>query len=209
MHSLTDRLTDLVDSAPAWAVYLIATGVVYFETAIAIVGLVAPSEAVLIAAGVVAAIGKPNIGILVAACAVAAIAGDATGYGVGVLTGPRLARSRMGRAMVRRAIRSGYQSPKAGDAILAIASARWVGYVRSVTPLLAGTRRMQFHRFAIAAAIGGVTWTATVLLVSYGVGATLGAEVALIVAVSVGLASFGFLVFRRVRARRAAKHGTD
>ncbi|AUH67521.1 MULTISPECIES: DedA family protein [Gordonia] len=205
MHTLTDRLTDLVDSAPAWAVYLIAGGVVYLETAVAVVGLVAPSEAVLIAAGVVAAVGKPVIGVLIAVCAVAAIAGDSTGYAVGVVTGPRLARTRLGRKVVRRAIASGYRAPESGDAVLAIASARWVGYVRSVTPLLAGSRRMRYTRFALASAIGGISWTMTVLLVSYGVGATLGAEVALIVGVAVGVAAFGFLIFRRVRAGRAER----
>ncbi|MGB3887308.1 DedA family protein [Gordonia sp. (in: high G+C Gram-positive bacteria)] len=201
MGSLSDRLTELVGSAPAWAVYLVAFSIVYFETAMVLVGLVVPSEAVLIAAGVVAAVGKPSIVVLVLGCAVAAVAGDTTGYAFGRLAGPRLSRTQFGRRMARRAVRSGYQPPPPGAAI---ASARWVAYVRSVTPLLAGARRMPFTRFLCATAIGGISWTATILLISYGVGATLGANVALIVGISVGAVAFGFLVFRRVRERRAS-----
>ncbi|MBM7368744.1 DedA family protein [Gordonia hydrophobica] len=203
MNDLTTRLTDLIDAAPAWAVYVIACGVVYLETAVAVIGLVAPSEAILIAAGVVAAIGKPSIVVLVLSAAVAALAGDATGYWVGRLTGPRLARTGLGRRLTHRVHRSGYRPPEAGDAVIAIASARWVGYLRSLTPLLAGSRAMPFHRYLLATALGGTTWTATILLVSFGVGATLGARVALIVGLGVAFLAFCFLLYRRLRSRPA------
>lgn len=209
MNDLTTRLTDVIDAAPAWAVYVIACAVVYLETAVAVIGLVAPSEAVLIAAGVVAAIGKPSIVILVISAAVAALAGDATGYWVGRFTGPRVSRSGFGRRLARRVHRSGYRPPEANDAVIAIASARWVGYLRTLTPLLAGSRSMPFHRFAVATALGGTTWTATILLVSYGVGATLGARVALIVGLSVALFAFCFLIYRRVRRQRIARQETS
>ena len=55
MHVLTDLLTSWIDAAPSWTVYLIAVGAVYLETSVVLVGLVLPSEAILIAAGVVAA----------------------------------------------------------------------------------------------------------------------------------------------------------
>ena len=201
MHVLTDRLVEFVDSAPPWTVYAIACGMVYLETAVVFIGLVAPSEAVLVAAGVVAAVGRPQIGILVAGCAVAAVAGDSTGYLVGRLAGPRLSRSRLGRAVVRRTVRSGYTAPPRGAAIVTVASARWIGYVRSIAPLVAGTRRMPFPRYLLATAIGGISWTATILLVSWGVGATLGAQVALLVGIGVGVVALGILVLRRLRAR--------
>lgn len=202
MNDLTARLTEWVDAAPAWAVYVSACGAVYLETAVAVVGLVAPSEAILVAAGVVAAIGRPSIVVLVVSCAAAALAGDVSGYWLGRLTGPRFSRSGFGRRVARHAHRTGYRPPEARDAVVAIVSARWVGYLRSLTPLVAGSRAMPFPRYAVATAIGGTTWTGTILLVSYGVGATLGARVALIVGVSVALLAFCYLVFRRVRAKR-------
>lgn len=126
MNDLTARLTELIDAAPAWAVYLIACGVVYLETAVAVIGLVAPSEAALIAAGVVAAVGKPSIAVLVVGCAVAAFCGDATGYWVGRLAGPRFSRSSFGRrsrvaptepdiGRLRRATPSSRSRPPAGS----------------------------------------------------------------------------------------------
>ena len=57
MDALTGQLTSLIETVPAWAVYLIAFGVVFLETAVIFIGLVAPSEALLIAAGVLELIG--------------------------------------------------------------------------------------------------------------------------------------------------------
>lgn len=208
MDALTGQLTSLVEAVPAWAVYLIAFGIVFLETAVVLVGLVAPSEAVLIAAGVMAAVGTPHIWVLVVGCGVAAVAGDSTGYLVGRGLGPRLSASKLGRWLTRKAIRSrhkapdGHRAPSASDAIIAVAGARWVGFVRSVSPLIAGGRHMPYRRFVLASALGGISWTATVLMVSYIVGETLGAEVALIVAISVGALALGLLVFRRWRANR-------
>ncbi|WOC12262.1 DedA family protein [Gordonia sp. MP11Mi] len=204
MNALTDQLTSLIDAVPAWAVYLIAMCVVYLETSVVFVGLVAPSEAVLVAAGVVAAIGSANIAILVVGCGVAAMAGDWSGYWVGRGFGPRLGATKVGRKVARRMTRSRSKTPSPSDAIIAVAAARWIGFVRSVIPLVAGARRMPFRKFALASAIGGVSWTATILLVSFAVGETLGAEMALIVAICVGGLSLGFLVFRRWRSRRHA-----
>lgn len=203
MDDLTRWLTELIDAAPAWTVYLIACSVVYLETAIVVVGLIAPSEAVLIAAGVVAAIGKPNIGVLVVGCAVAAFAGDTTGYFLGRVGGPRFMKTKIGHRMVRRTRQSGYHQPGAKDAFIAVAAARWVSYVRSVSPLLAGSRRMPYRRYAVATAVGGTTWSATILLVSYGVGATLGAKVALIVVICVAGLALLVLLIRRLMAHRA------
>ena len=202
MDALTGQLTSLIDTVPAWAVYLIAFGVVFLETAVIFIGLVAPSEALLIAAGVLAAVGAPHIWVLVIGCGVAAIAGDSTGYVIGRRLGPRLAASRMGRWMYRRAARKGVRTPSAGDAIIAVAGARWVGFVRSVSPLIAGSRHMPYRRFVLASALGGVSWTATVLMISYLVGETLGAEMAFIIAICVGVAALGLLIFRRWRATR-------
>ncbi|QRY62300.1 DedA family protein [Gordonia sp. PDNC005] len=203
MQFLTDQLTSWIDAAPAWAVYAITAGVVYIETSVVVVGVVVPSEGVLIAAGVVASIGSAHIGVLIVLSALAAIAGDWTGYWVGRGFGPRLSATRLGRRMTRRMIRARRQAPSPGDAIVAVASARWIGFVRSLIPLVAGARRMPFRRFAVASAIGAVSWTATVLLISWAVGATLGADVALMVAIGVGLLSLAFLIYRRVRQTQA------
>ncbi|MCF8603711.1 DedA family protein [Gordonia sp. HY442] len=204
MHVISDQLTSLIDAVPSWAVYLIAMGVVFLETSVVFVGLVAPSEAVLVAAGVLASIGSAHIGILVVGCGLAAMAGDWTGYWVGRSFGPRLGATTLGRRIARRMVRSRAKTPSPSDAIVAVAAARWIGWVRSVIPLVAGARKMPFRRFAIASTIGGVSWSATILLISFAVGETLGADMALIVAVCVGFLSVAFLIFRRWRATRHA-----
>ncbi|WP_228461218.1 DedA family protein [Gordonia spumicola] len=192
-------LTSWIDAAPAWAVYAITAAVLYIETAVVVIGVVVPSEGVLIAAGVVASIGSAQIGVLILVSVLAAVAGDWTGYWVGRGFGPRLSATRLGRRMTRRMIRRRRQAPSPSDAVIAVASARWIGFVRSLIPLVAGARRMPFRRFALASAIGVFSWTSTVLLISWAVGATLGADVALMVAIGVGLLSLALLIYRRTR----------
>lgn len=202
VDDLTRWLTELIDAAPAWTVYLIACSVVYLETAIVVVGLIAPSEAVLIAAGVVAAIGKPNIGVLVVGCAVAAFAGDTTGYFLG----------RVGTPVHEDEDRAPHGPAHAAVGISPAGRQRRLHRRRrgplgqlcaQRLPLLAGSRRMPYRRYAVATAVGGTTWSATILLVSYGVGATLGAKVALIVVICVAGLALLVLLIRRLMAHRA------
>ena len=40
MHAFADWLIGVIESVPSWAVYLIAAGIVYLETALLIAGLV-------------------------------------------------------------------------------------------------------------------------------------------------------------------------
>ncbi|GAA1483104.1 hypothetical protein GCM10009624_35440 [Gordonia sinesedis] len=96
MSALADWLVSVIGSVPSWAVYLVACGLVYAETATLVVGLVIPSEAALVAAGVAAAIGPTDVGPLVVAACVAAVAGDTTGYWLGRSSGHRVMTSRLG-----------------------------------------------------------------------------------------------------------------
>jgi len=178
VHAFADWLIGVIESVPSWAVYLIAAGIVYLETALLIAGLVMPSEAVLLAAGVAAAVGSTNIAWLVVVVVLCAVAGDATGYWLGRVGGQRLKESGLGRRLGEQRWDNAQQRLERSG-LLVVGTGRWVGYVRTIVPRMAGISRMSFVRFGIADVIGALTWASAVLLAGYFAGAVLGATILL------------------------------
>lgn len=198
MEQISQWLTALVDSAPAWAVYLAVFLVLFSETAILVCGLIMPSEAVLIAAGVAAAIGQPNIVVLIAVAVVAALCGDLVGFCLGRRSGPRVENSWAGRKFGPEHWR-GAEKRVRENLFLAVPVGRWVGYVRTVVPITAGMSGVKVQNYALATFLGGATWATTVLTLAYVLGATAGAQ--LIGVLVIGLVTAGCLlvVYRWVR----------
>ncbi|GAA3949063.1 DedA family protein [Gordonia caeni] len=207
MHEISDWLTSVVDLAPAWAVYLVVFGVVYSETAILVCGLILPSEATLIAAGVAAAIGQPNIYVLIAVACTAALCGDMTGFYLGHRTGPRIQQSWAGRKFGDDNWEHAEERVR-HNSYLTVPVGRWIGYVRTLVPIAAGLSDVPARRYAIATVIGGSTWATCVLLLAYLLGATAGVQ--LMGVLVIGLVVGGVLVVlvrwlrHRVKMRREA-----
>lgn len=210
VHSLADWLIDLIRSVPVWAVYLIAGGVVFLETAVIFAGLIMPSEALLLAAGVAAGVGNTNLGVLITVACVCAIAGDAVGFWFGRVGGPRLMESPLGRRFgEQRWERTRARLNQSG--MLMVAASRWVGYVRTLMPRVAGMTGMQFVRFGLADIVGAVSWVTAVLLAGYFAGAVLGATILLYVVIGLVCcaAVYVLVVFIRRRLAARASAGVD
>jgi membrane-associated protein len=201
VHVIADWLVEVVKSVPSWAVYLVACAVVYAETSTLILGLILPSEAVLLAAGVAAAVGPTSVGVLVVAVCLSAIAGDVTGYWIGRRSGHRVKASRAGRRFGDERWRHAEERID-HDGMVAVATGRWIGYVRTLVPPVAGMVQMQTLKFVVADLIGATTWATTVLLVGYFAGAALGATLLLYAGVAVVLVAGGWYLFRRWQERR-------
>lgn len=210
MHQIADWLTETVSAAPAWAVYLVVFAVVCSETAILVCGLVLPSEATLLAAGVAAAVGEPNIYVLIGLAWVAALTGDLIGYYLGRRTGPRLTGSWAGRKFGDDAWEQA--SARVRENVwVTVPIGRWIGYVRTLVPIAAGMADVPVHRYAPATFLGGATWSTAVLSVAYVLGATAG--VRLMGLLVVGLIAGGLVIMavrfvrHRARVRRTADPG--
>ena len=202
MHAFADWLIDVIKSVPTWAIYVIAGGVVYAETAILLAGLIMPSEALLLAAGVAAAVGPANVGWLIVLVACCAIAGDITGFGWGRLGGVRLMHSRLGRRFGEQRWEQASQRLTDSGPVVVI-SGRWVGYVRTIVPRVAGMSHMTLGRFALADVVGATSWVTAVLLSGYFAGAVLGATILLYVAIGLLLAALCWGLVTWWRSRRS------
>ncbi|GAC57759.1 hypothetical protein GOHSU_24_00480 [Gordonia hirsuta DSM 44140 = NBRC 16056] len=197
MHALSELLTEVINLAPAWAVYLVVALVLFSETAILICGMIVPSEATLIAAGVAAAIGKPNIVVLIAIAVGAALAGDLIGYWVGTRSGPRIQESWAGRKFGEDHWRHA-ETRVRENVFVTVPIGRWLGYVRTLVPITAGMSAVSLRRYAVATFFGGATWATSVLLLAYLLGATAGARLIGIMVVALVAAGVLIVVVRWV-----------
>lgn len=128
--------------------------------------MLVPGEVGLVAAGAAAAQNGTPIALIIVAASLGAVAGDTGGYLIGrrfgadVIENWRFARwLRPGLKRARR-----YFDRRGGAAV---AGARWVGALRAVVPVVAGTARMPAPRFAAWDAPSAVAWCAVVVTVGF------------------------------------------
>jgi membrane-associated protein len=172
---LPAALTDLVvEVAPdlstltGGAVYAVVFGFVFVESGL-LVGFFLPGDTILFGAGLVAA--EPSSGVdvvvLTAGAFVAAVAGDSVGYATGSRLGRvwldrRVAAGRLDAEHLRRAERF-YER----YGWFAVVVARWIPWVRTFTPVLAGTSRMPYPKFLSANVVGAAAWAVGLPVLGY------------------------------------------
>ena len=157
-------LTDLTSMTSA-GVYLVVVGLVFVESGL-LVGFFLPGDSVLFAAGLLSA--DPDSGIslplMAGAVAVAAVAGDAVGYWSGRRLGrPWLLRRAGQPQRAGRAERAAYRVDQAEEfyrrwGSLAVIIARFIPWVRTFTPIVAGIGRMPYPKFLLANVVGALIW---------------------------------------------------
>lgn len=163
-----DWLHPDLGSLGAAAVYAVVLGFVLVESGL-LVGFFLPGDTVLFAAGLLAAApGSPvQVGWLVPGVVLAAVTGDAIGYATG---------RRLGRPWLERRVAAGRFPPgllERAEAFVArwgaaaVVAARWIPWVRTFTPVLAGVGRMGYPRFLAANLVGALTWGAGLVLLGY------------------------------------------
>jgi membrane-associated protein len=159
-------LADL-DTLGAAAVYVIVIGFVFVECAL-LIGFFLPGDTLLLAGGLVAAdaVRGVQVGWLLVGVLVAAVAGETVGYLIGARMGLPLLRRGRGRVVTpERVARAEAFTDRYG--VLAIISARWIPWVRTFAPLLAGATRMSWPKFLLANVVGALCWGPTLVLAGY------------------------------------------
>jgi membrane-associated protein len=158
------HLTDLA-SLSAGAVYLVVFSLVFIECGVPI-GFLLPGDSVLFTAGLLAAAPESGLSVQVLAAGVfvAAVAGNATGYWTGGRYGRPWLIRRSGRAAARLARAERFYQRYGWSAVVV---ARFIPWVRTFTPILAGIAEMPRQRFASANLVGAAVWGAGLVLLGY------------------------------------------
>jgi membrane-associated protein len=172
-----------IDAAPAFldSTYLLNTFgllgilvIIFAETGL-LVGFFLPGDSLLFTAGLVAAGGLGGgvtlapLWVLLVLLPLAAIAGNLVGYWIGYRAGPAVFKreeSRFFKAEYVEKAHTFFERHGARTIVLA----RFVPIVRTFATVMAGAARMDFRRFAIYSAVGGLAWTIGVTVLGFWLG---------------------------------------
>lgn len=163
MHALTEFIIGL-----GW---IAVAAVVYAESGL-LVGFFLPGDSLLFTAGFLAQQGifNVNIHLLVLILFLAAAAGDSTGYAFGRRVGRRLFKREDSRFFHKENLEKAekfYEQHGSKTIILA----RFVPFVRTFAPIVAGISKMHYRTFVVFNLIGAALWTAGFTYLGYYAGA--------------------------------------
>jgi len=167
MPAAVDLTPDLA-GLTATLVYLVVFGFVFVESGL-LIGFLLPGDSLLFATGLVSASDASGVSltVLVIGVLVAAVAGDSVGYAFGARLGrPWLERRAAGGRLDARHLRRA-EAFYERFGWFAVVAARWIPWVRTFTPVLAGAARMPYRRFLPANVAGAVIWGVGLLAIGH------------------------------------------
>lgn len=135
-------------------------------------GFFLPGDSLLFTAGFLASEGYLELPQLVLVCMVAAVLGDAVGYTFGRRVGRRLYQRPDSRFFKKKHLLAAeaFYERHGGKTIVI---ARFLPVIRTFAPIVAGLGNMQYRRFVIFNAAGGLLWGGGVTTAGYLLGSTI------------------------------------
>ena len=156
-----------LDSAGPSTVWLVVMTFIFIECAL-IVGMFLPGDSMLLGAGVVLAqqSAAADAWALSLVATTLAVVGNYVGYLLGRRTGTRTWARKGGRVLNRQHLEWAYRFFERWG-FWAVVVARWLPWVRTLAPLLAGAARMDRRVFLTASILGAVAWVPGLILLGY------------------------------------------
>jgi membrane-associated protein len=157
-----------LQSAGPLMIWAIVLTFVFAECAF-LVGMFLPGDSMLLAAGLLLAQhgrGELDAWALSAATILVGVVGNQVGYAIGAQTGTRLLARRGGRVLNRRNVQRA-QRFFVHFGFWAVVVARWVPWLRTLAPTLAGAACMARRKFLVASVTGAIAWVPILVLGGY------------------------------------------
>jgi len=143
-------------------IYPALFAVIFLETGVVFTPFL-PGDSLLFVAGAIAATGLLDIYILFITLSVAAIAGDTANYYIGRFVGKKIVRSKhVNKEYIKKA--EEFYEKHGGKTIVL---ARFVPFVRTFAPFVAGMGKMKYRRFITYNVAGGIAWVAIFLFLGF------------------------------------------
>ncbi len=157
-------VVDIVQQYGLWT-YLILFAVIFSETGFVVTPFL-PGDSLLFAVGAVAAIGNLNILSLFLLLTLAAFVGNITNYWIGSRVGPGIFRKEKSLFFNREYLEKTHRFyEKYGS--LTIVIARFMPFIRTFAPFVAGIGRMTYAKFLLYSFTGSLLWVSTFLFGGY------------------------------------------
>ena len=146
------------------ATYVILFLIIFMETGLVFTPFL-PGDSLLFAAGAFAALGSLNIWLLFLLMVVAAILGDTANYWIGYFLGKKIvAHPKIPIDESHIAETQKFFHKHGGKTIIL---ARFMPFIRTFAPFVAGVGRMKYQQFFSFNVIGGLLWVAIATFAGY------------------------------------------
>ena len=161
---LDKHLDALIAQYGVW-IYAMLFAIVFLETGLVIFPFL-PGDSLLFVTGAVAARGEMDLVTLIIVLIIAAITGDAVNYTIGRRIGPRVFRWENSRWFNKAAFDKAHEFyERHGGKTIVLA--RFIPFIRTFAPFVAGVAAMRYARFALFNVVGALLWVVSLCVVGY------------------------------------------
>ena len=152
---LDKHLEAMTASWGIW-IYALLFLIIFVETGVVAMPFL-PGDSLLFVAGAIAAIGGMSLPALMILLTIAAIAGDAANYSIGRWVGPKVFAWESSRWFNKDAFNKTHDFYEKHGPITIVVG-RFLPFIRTFTPFVAGVADMTYPKFAFYNVIGGILW---------------------------------------------------
>jgi len=156
-------LPGIIETYGFWT-YLILFVIIFCETGLVVMPYL-PGDSLLFVAGALAGAGYLSPEVLVVSLIIAAVLGDTTNYWIGHTVGMNVLEKKY--CMIRRDHLERTEEFFTRYGGLTIVIARFVPFIRTFAPFLAGVGKMRYRWFITYNVIGGILWILAFVLAGY------------------------------------------
>ena len=162
---IDEHLKDIIEMFDLWS-YVILFLIVFVETGVVIFPFL-PGDSLLFASGAFAALGYFNIVLLVIVFFGAAVLGDTVNYHIGKKIGTSIPpNSWLGKVINKDKMQKAEEFfNKHGGKTIIIA--RFMPFIRTFAPFVAGASRMNYRYFLIYNVVGAAIWVGLCTMLGY------------------------------------------
>ena len=157
-------LQDFVANYGNW-VYALLFLIIFVETGVVVMPFL-PGDSLLFVVGALCGVGLMNYPLSVALLTAAAVAGNQSNYTIGRYFGPRVFQWEDSRFFNKRAFEQAHAFYEKYGGIT-IVLARFMPFLRTFAPFVAGVARMTRSRFSLFDVTGGALWVGGVITAGY------------------------------------------
>lgn len=156
--------------ASTWGVWIYALlfAIIFVETGVVAMPFL-PGDSLLFVAGAIAAVGGLSLPTLMILLSLAAISGDAVNYSIGRWCGVKVFAWENSRWFNKSAFEKTHDFYEKHGPITIVVG-RFLPFIRTFTPFVAGVGQMTYPKFAFYNVIGGLIWVCSLTGLGFLVG---------------------------------------
>ncbi len=158
------HLRQFVEAYGAW-VYALLFVIIFVETGVVVMPFL-PGDSLLFVVGALCGVGLMNLPLVMVLLCVAAILGDQVNYSIGRYFGPRVFQWENSRFFNKNAFDQAHAFyEKYGGVTIIVA--RFLPFLRTFAPFVAGVAAMSRSKFTLFNIVGGLLWVVGLTLAGY------------------------------------------